>query len=146
MDSKNKKLVIFDFNGVLNRGDLQETIISLSSLYLMAVVSSSPDKYINSYLTNEGLEKYFSYILGTDVDKRKKVKIENLLEKYNISPKDVVFVTDSLYDILDGNGCGINTIGVTWGIHDKKSLEKGNPITIIDNPKELLGAIKNVLK
>ena len=57
MNYQNKKLVIFDFNGVLNRGDLKETVIGLSTKYIMAVVSSSPDKYISGYLEDEGMDK-----------------------------------------------------------------------------------------
>lgn len=146
MNQENKKLVIFDFNGVLNRGDLNETVITLSLKYLMTVVSSSPDKYIINYLENKGIGKYFNEIFGSDVYKSKVIKINNILEKYSVSPKDAVFITDSLYDILDGNGCGVRSIGVTWGLHDKKELDKGNPIVIIDNSKDLLNAIQNVLK
>lgn len=146
MNQENKKLVIFDFNGVLNRGDLKETVITLSSEYLLAVVSSSPDKYIINYLEGEEMEKYFNEIFGSDVHKSKVVKINKILEKYKVSPKDTVFITDSLYDILDGNSCGVKSIGVTWGLHDKKELYKGNPIVTIDNSKDLLSAIQNVLK
>jgi len=46
---------------------------------------------------------------------------------------------------LDGNSCGVKSIGVTWGLHDKKELYKGNPIVTIDNSKDLLSAIQNVL-
>ena len=146
MNQDNKKLVIFDFNGVLNRGDLNETVVTLSSKYLMTVVSSSPDKYITNYLEGEGMEKYFNEILGSDVHKSKVVKINKILEKYKVHPKDAVFITDSLYDILDGNGCGVKSIGVTWGLHNKKELDKGNPIITIDDPRDLLDSIQNVLK
>jgi phosphoglycolate phosphatase len=146
MNQENKKLVIFDFNGVLNRGDLNDTVETLSSKYLMTVVSSSPDKYIINYLESEGMKEYFSEIFGSDVHKSKVIKINKILEKYNVSPKDAVFITDSLYDILDGNGCGVKSIGVTWGLHDKKELEKGNPVVTIDDSKDLLNAIQNVLK
>ncbi len=146
MNPENKKLVIFDFDGVLNRGNLKDTIISLSSKYFMAVVSSSSDKYISNYLTNDGLEKYFSDILGSDTYRSKIIKINSLLKKYGTSSKDVVYVTDSLDDIKDGNECGIKSIGVTWGIHPKENLKKGNPIAIIDNPNDLLDTVNNMLK
>lgn len=142
----NKKLVIFDYNGVLNREDLKETVVTLSFQYLLAVVSSSPDKYIIDYLESEGMENYFNEISGSDVHKSKVVKINLILEKYKVSPKDTVFITDSLYDILDGNSCGVKSIGVTWGLHDKNELNKGNPIVIIDDVTKLLSAIQNVLK
>ncbi|MFZ3015756.1 MAG: HAD hydrolase-like protein, partial [Minisyncoccia bacterium] len=61
-------------------------------------------------------------------------------------PKDVVFITDSLGDILEGNECGVKSIGVTWGLHGRETLKKGNPVAIIDDPRDLEGVINNVLK
>ncbi len=125
---------------------LHELIIILSKEYQIAIVSSTDSYLINNFLIKENLRKYFSDILGTDVGRNKTIKINSLLEKYNILPENTVFITDSLGDILEGNICGVKSIGVTWGIHDKKNLEKGNPVSIVDNPIGLLSVIKNVLK
>jgi phosphoglycolate phosphatase len=122
-----------------------EIIKSLSSDYNLAIVSSSSTKCIYNFLLKEKIIK-FSDILGKDVHKSKIVKINILLEKYNIKPEDAVFITDSLGDILEGNECGVKSIGVTWGIHPRETLEKGNPIIIIDNPMDLLTTVQNVLK
>ncbi len=97
-------------------------------------------------MIKENIKKYFSDILGTDVHKSKIVKIKSLLEKYNIKPENAVFITDSLGDILEGNECGVKSIGVTWGIHHRETLEKGNPIIIIHSPMDLLTTVQNVLK
>ena len=124
---------------------LSNAIKELSLHYLVTIVSSSTTKCIKDFLLKENLEKYFSDILGSDLHKSKIFKINNLLEKYNIKPSDTVFITDSLGDIKEGNVCGVKSIGVTWGIHPKETLEKGNPVTIISDPRELLECIKNVL-
>jgi len=123
-----------------------ETISKLSLDYLLSIVSSSSTKCISNFLEKENLINYFSDVLGTDVDKSKIIKINSLLKKYNIKPIDAVFITDSLGDILEGNVCGINSIGVTWGIHPKKTLEKGHPIAIIDDPRDMFDLVKNVIK
>jgi len=109
------------------------------------IVSSSSTKCINDFLLKEKIDN-FSDVLGTDIHKSKIIKINTLLEKYNINPNDAVFITDSLGDILEGNVCGVKSIGVTWGIHPKENLEKGNPIAVISDPRDLLECIKNVLK
>ncbi|HEY5588678.1 MAG TPA: HAD family hydrolase [Candidatus Paceibacterota bacterium] len=124
---------------------LHKSIISLSKEYQIAIVSSTYTYLIENFLNKENLRKYFSDILGTDVDRSKIIKINSLLNKYDVLPKDAVFITDSLGDILEGNVCGVKSIGVTWGIHGKENLEKGNPVSIIDNPLELLDIIENVL-
>jgi phosphoglycolate phosphatase len=121
-----------------------ETIKKLSLNYFLAIVSSTSTQCINDFLLKEKITN-FSDILGTDVHKSKIIKINSLLEKYIIKPDCAVFITDSLGDILEGNACGIKSIGVTWGIHDKKTLEKGKPIAIIDDPRDLLETIQNVL-
>lgn len=125
---------------------LNETIKELSFESILAIVSSSTTGLINKFLEKENIKKYFSDVLGTDVHKSKKVKIDSLIKKYDVIPSEMVFITDSLGDILEGNECGVKSIGVTWGIHQKETLLKGNPELIIGDPRELLGAIKNVLK
>ena len=49
-------------------------------------------------------------------------------------------------DIIEAEKCGVRSIGVTWGLHGRETLEKGNPVTIIDDPRDLENAINNVLK
>ncbi len=125
---------------------LHEAILALSEEYIISIVSSTHSYLIDGFLKKENLRDYFSDILGTDVSKSKIIKINSLLEKYNISPNNAVFITDSLGDILEANNCGVRSIGVTWGIHGRENLEKGKPIAILDNPENLLSTIDNVLK
>lgn len=208
MESKNKKLIIFDFDGVLvntidfcftelkifnndltlekfksfahgnfhdsldkNKtknsfvvpGNWQEiydknikeftindvfdnTIKVLSKNNYLVIVSSSWNESINKFLDKENIKKYFTDILGADTHKSKIVKIKLVLKKYKIEAQNAVFITDSLGDILEGNECGVYSIAVTWGIHDKKTLEKGKPSIIIDDPRDLLKTIQFVLK
>lgn len=124
---------------------LVEIIKNLSLDYILAIVSSSSTKCISNFLSKEKITD-FSDILGTDVHKSKVIKINSLLEKYNIKPNNAIFITDSLGDILEGNECNVKSIGVTWGIHPRETLEKGNPIIIIDNPMDLLITVQNMLK
>lgn len=125
---------------------LIETIKKLSSEYILTIVSSSSTYLINNFLEKEKIRENFSDVLGNDVDRSKVIKIKSLLKKYNIHPSDTVLITDSLGDILEGNECKINSIGVTWGIHDFENLSKGYPISIVDDPRYLLSFINDVLK
>ena len=125
---------------------IYETVKSLSENFIICIVSSTESYLIKNFLIKEKLDNYFSDILGADIHKDKTVKINSLLEKYNINSNNVVFITDSLGDILEGNKCGVKSIGVTWGIHNEKNLEKGNPVAIIDDPMKLLDIIQNVVK
>jgi phosphoglycolate phosphatase-like HAD superfamily hydrolase len=124
---------------------LHKSILALKEKYCLAIVSSTRTQFIENFLQKEKIRECFSDILGVDVHESKVVKINSLLKKYNILPRDVVFITDSLGDILEGNKCGVLSVGVTWGIHDKNKLEKGKPIAIVDDPRDLLNIINNFL-
>jgi phosphoglycolate phosphatase len=128
-------------NDVLNK-----TITELFKDYILVITSSTDTDYINDFLEKENLRKYFSDILGADVHRNKTIKINSFLKKYSTLSENAVFVTDSLGDILEANKCGVRSIGVTWGIHGHDNLKKGNPVTIIDDPNDLLNTVDNVLK
>lgn len=132
---------------VLTIGDiLHDSILSLATNYKLVIISSTNSSYINDFLKKENLDGCFSDILGADIHTSKTLKIKTILEKYNLNPQDSIFVTDTLGDIKEATECGVQSIAVTWGLHNKSILERGNPARIIDNPQDLIGAIENVLK
>jgi phosphoglycolate phosphatase len=144
------KLVIFDFLGTIDSNqELEKDIIvsikNLSEQYTLSIVSSSSSSYIKNYLEKRNILSCFLDILGFDVSADKTIKIKSLLEKYGIGSKDTVFITDTLGDIVEAEKCEVRSIGVTWGLHDRKTLEKGSPEVIIDDPRDLLKTIENVL-
>lgn len=122
---------------------LRDAVLHLKDKYKLAIISACGSSFISNSLEKENLTKCFSDILGFDVHTNKSVKIKSLLKKYNIAPEDAVYITDTLGDILEGNECGIKSIGVTWGLHNKETLSRGNPVSIIDDPRDLLKAIQN---
>ena len=125
---------------------LRTTIISISNNYTLAVVSSSMGSVIKDFLSKENLNEYFLDILGFDIHTSKVIKIKSLLEKHNLSSNEAVLITDTLGDILEANECNVASIGVTWGLHNKEKLQKGNPAIIVDDPQDLVRAIENVVK
>lgn len=125
---------------------LHEAILSLKINYQVAIVSSTSGNLISNFLKKENLFDYFSDILGVEVDANKTTKINSLLKKYNLKPNDTIFVTDTLGDILEAKKSNVKSIGVTWGLHERKNLEKGNPVFIIDDPRDLENVIESVLK
>lgn len=116
-----------------------------SNKFLYAIVSSGNEITIKRFLEKEKLANYFIDILGNQTHKNKNTKISNLLEKYSLENKNAVFITDTLGDILEANETGIKSVGVLWGLHDRETLEKGNPEIIIGNPGELEETINSIL-
>lgn len=125
---------------------LHKAILVLKINYQIAIVSSTSSDLISNFLEKENLFNYFSDILGVEIDANKTTKINSLLKKYNLKPNDAIFITDTLGDILEAKESDVKSIGVTWGLHGRENLEKGNPVTIIDDPRDLVDAIEGVLK
>ena len=60
----------------------------------------------------------------------------------------MIFVTDTLGDVLEAKTAGINTIAVTWGAHDRIYFNNDiheNLKAIVDTIEDLDVTIKRVL-
>ena len=118
----------------------------LSKKYILVIVSSTGTSSIKKILERENVSENFSDILGNDIETSKVKKIKMMLEKYNTNPDNSIFVTDTLGDILEARKCGVKSLAVTWGFHNRKTIERGNPLAIIDAPKDLFDSINKALK
>lgn len=116
-----------------------------SEKYIFTIVSSGSEVTIENFLAKEGIVKNFSTILGHETHAKKSVKIKNLLELYSIDAYNAVFITDTLGDILEAHEAGVRSVGVLWGLHDRETLEKGNPEIVIDSPEDLEKTITSIL-
>jgi len=123
---------------------LKGLIYKLSKESTLAIVSSSASILIKDILAREGHLSHFADILGSDLHKSKVVKNKMLLEKYKIKPKDALFITDTVGDILEARECGIKSIAITWGFQDAETLQKAKPAKIVNMPEELIKAIKEI--
>jgi len=104
-----------------------------------AIISSTISAPINEFLTLHNLRSYFSDILGADIERSKVVKLTKIKDLY--ASKNLIFITDTLGDILEASKLDIPSIGVTWGFHQKELLEQGKPLKIVDSVEELLTAL-----
>ncbi|MAF42800.1 MAG: haloacid dehalogenase [Parcubacteria group bacterium] len=80
------------------------------------IVSGTPDDEIKSIIKERNLGKYFKEVLGSPL--KKKALNFKILKEYNLNPKDVVFVGDSIDDYDGAKGAGIRFIG---------RIKEGNP-------------------
>ena len=126
--------------------DISRVLGELKNIYTLVVISSTISSPIAEYLSKYDLARYFDEIMGGELDRSKVVKIKMTLKKYNITPKQAVFVTDTLGDMREATKCGVPSIGVIWGFHEKERLQKGNPVAVVETPQALSGAIQTVLQ
>ncbi len=124
---------------------LKDLVKKFAGEYALAIVSSTPTDLIRNILARENLADCFKEILGSDIHNSKVIKIKMLLDQYSIAPVETIFITDTLGDIREGEKCGVRSIAVVWGFHERERLERGNPVAIVENASELQSAIEKAL-
>jgi HAD superfamily hydrolase (TIGR01509 family) len=115
----------------------KESITYFKQSFDLFIVSSAPTQNIIEHLSHINAQNDFKEILGGDFERSKKKKFEYLIQKYNLKKENIIFITDTLGDILEANAVGIKTIGVTWGVHFKETLNQGKPFAIVESFEEL---------
>lgn len=113
----------------------------LSKKYILHIISSTHSDVIAGLLDKENITTYFKSILGYETHSSKVVKIQSVLDSEKVELGDCIFITDTIGDIKEARTCGVESIGVTWGLHKKEKLEKENPYAVVDTPEELDMAI-----
>ncbi len=126
------------------KGGIKKELLMLGNKFDMFIVSSNMEKIMNNYFSNNNISYIFKEVLGLESHKSKIEKFELLLNKYELAKEDCVFVTDTLGDILEANKLDLNTIAVDYGFHERKRLERGNPIKIISSFNDIYSTIKNL--
>ncbi len=128
-----KECVVFD--------GMREVVASLAERYTLYIVSSTISDIIREYLEHCGMTNFFTDIYGVDIAISKSTKIAMIMEREKVDPRDCIMITDSLGDVREAEHVGVASIGVTWGVHNRESFEKGKTFRICDNPTELLATI-----
>lgn len=131
--------------GILPVIGIEEVVRELHNDYSLAIISSSSQNPIKSYLKKYNLHSYFSDVLGEETHKSKVVKFQMIIDKYKTKPDEMLIITDSLGDIIEANEAGIKSIGVVWGVHDSGTLDKANPHLIVASPSELVDGVKSII-
>jgi len=63
--------------------------------------------------------------------------INSLLTELNIEKHEAVMIGDTSFDLEMAQRAGVDSIGVTYGVHDNEVLSKFNPRAIVDSLAEL---------
>ena len=120
---------------------MPEAIASLHESYTLAIISSTITASIEQFLAHYDLSHYFAAVMGKDVHTSKVEKMRMLFQQFGTNADACVFVTDTLGDIREAETHGMGAIGVSWGFHDRGTLEQGVPFRIVEAPVELPDAV-----
>lgn len=92
----------------------------------LAIVTSNGKKLVTEFAKKSGLK--FSHILGFEDAPDKESKVLKILKEWNLKPVEVLFITDTLSDILEiKNVLPLeNILGADWGWHGITNLKNLN--------------------
>jgi len=118
----------------------------------LAVVTSKPQIYTGQILEHFDIAKYFSAVVGSELDGARTDKAELIaaaLEKLGATPQETVMIGDRKYDIIGAEKNGVTTIGVMYGYGSMAELMDagGGADYIVSTPRglaeKLLGVAPN---
>ena len=104
------------------------------------LATSKPGVFAERILTHFGLRRYFSAVVGSDLD-GKRVKKEDVLrhalELTNAKPARSLMIGDPEYDVAGARAVGMDCIGVTYGYGSEKELSDSGAVALADSPEAL---------
>ena len=123
---------------------IEEMLKVLSKDYRLYIATSKPEKEARRVIEHYGLNKYFTFVGGSDGDfntKRstKAAVIEYVLKSNNIEDKTAaIMVGDKVHDIVGANTVGLKSIGILYGYGSMEEFDKANYIVrTVDDLREM---------
>jgi phosphoglycolate phosphatase len=114
--------------------------------YILGVATSKPTMFAEIIIKHFDLERYFSCVVGSNLDGTRTDKAEVIAEaltQLSIDDKEnVVMIGDRKHDILGAKKMEIDSIGVTYGYGSYEELEDAGADYIIEN----IDGLKKILE
>jgi phosphoglycolate phosphatase len=105
--------------------------------YKLAIISSNRKESINKFIRLNKIE-VFDFVHGKTDLFRKADYLNKFLKDYKLKKTDVIYVGDEIRDIKACQKAGIKMIGVAWGLHTVKALQRNKVDYIVYKPSEIL--------
>lgn len=113
----------------------------------LAVATSKPLAFAEPLLQTLGLRHFFAAVAAPDVAAQSEDKAQTIAKALAAlrGPDRAVMVGDRSFDILGARALSLPSIGVTWGIGDRRELEAAGADLVIDTPGQLADAATSLL-
>ena len=142
-----KKYTITKLEKVQVHSGMKEVLKMLGDEYMLALNTNAGKERTIPLLEKHNLKKFFKIILTVEDAQSKTEKSENIMSELGIDPSNAIYITDATSDVMEAAEAGIQSIGVTWGIHERRHFEDSeisdSVIDVVDSPDELLNSIKD---
>ena len=111
------------------------------------VATSKPTVYAVPILQHFDLDKYFVRVYGSDLDgtrTNKAALLAHILEKEQLSARDVAMIGDRKHDIIGARHNGVYAVGVTYGYGSAEELNEAGADVLCHTPAEIAVLFCNV--
>ncbi len=118
---------------------------SLSTRYLLALVTARDHRSTRAFLENFGLAARFQVVVTARTCRRTKPHPAPVLlaaERLGLSPESCLMVGDTTPDIQAGRAAGAQTAGVLCGFGMRGELERAGANLILESTADLAAALK----
>lgn len=115
--------------------------------YLLAVCSNKQESAVKELMTAL-FEDVFDKVMGTSPKFPAKPEPDMVLEimnSLNVSKENTIYIGDTQVDLETAINANIKKIAVLYGFRKKSDLDAYNPEFYVNEPKELINIILNVL-
>lgn len=123
---------------------IKESIIQLSTTYRLYVNTSWAESIIKEYLKRNGLFAYFENVYGAETSRSKVEKFHKIRHDNKSNFHEMLFITDSLWDIKEAHEVWIKTLAVDYGIGTLQDFEIGQPHKVISCLSEVEKEIHSI--
>ncbi len=107
--------------------------------YFLAVATGKGRRGLDMALQSSGLEPFFHVTRCADETRSKPdpQMLDEILTDLNLDTSKAIMVGDTSYDIDMANNIKMDSVAVTYGMHDKSQLENSKPTYFIDTIDQL---------
>jgi len=121
---------------------IPELLAALAAAGVQQVLATSkPTPYARDILNHQGVQSYFSLVVGSELDGRRARKSEVLAEARAAAgvrdPSRSVMVGDTVADVLAAHEQGIDSLAVSYGYGDWAETEGARPTLVAASVNEL---------
>lgn len=122
----------------------QEVIMSLSKIYVLAIVTNTTKNQLFGVCPQEFLEKFKIILTYEDIDRPKPAPDSLLLvlKKLRVKKTETCYIGDSIADIAAAKNAGILAIGISTGYYPQEQLLQEGADIIISSLPELEKVLK----
>jgi phosphoglycolate phosphatase len=107
--------------------------------YLLAVATGKGRQGLNHALEVTGYLEHFHSSRCADETRSKPhpQMLEEILDELGVAPSAALMIGDTEYDINMAHNAGMDSVAVSYGVHEKERLLQCNPLTCLHSIAEL---------